>query len=68
MDQDDKLVTCPKGYPKDHPAIDFLKLKSFVVVAQLTDKEVQSKQFIKTANAIFNAMLPLNKFLQRAID
>ncbi len=68
LDQDDKLVTCPKGYPKDHPAIDFLKLKSFVVVAELSDKEILSKQFSKTATAVFNAMLPLNKFLQRAID
>lgn len=68
FDQEDKLATAPKGYPKDHAAIEFLKLKSFVVVAELSDKEVTSKNFVKTTAAIFKAMLPLNQFLQRALD
>ena len=58
----------PKGYAKDHPAIEYLKLKSFVVVAELSDKEVQSKNFRKTVKEIFKAMLPLNEFLRRALD
>ncbi|HTF02748.1 MAG TPA: DUF2461 domain-containing protein [Bacteroidia bacterium] len=68
FDQDDKLKTAPKGYPKDHPALDYLKLKSFVVVSQLTDKEVLSRNFTKNVATIFKAMLPLNNFLQRALD
>jgi uncharacterized protein (TIGR02453 family) len=28
----EKLKTAPKGYPKDHPHIDLLRLKSFLVV------------------------------------
>ena len=68
LDQEDKLSTAPKGYAKDHEGIDFLKLKSFVAVASLTDKEIMSKDFAKTAEKIFKAMKPLNDFLQRAID
>ncbi len=68
LDQEDKLITAPKGYPKDHPAIEFLKLKSFVCVAQLSDKDVMSKAYQKKAKEIFKAMLPLNLFLQRALD
>lgn len=68
LDQEDKLATAPKGYPKDHEGIDFLKLKSFVAVAELSDKELLSKDFSKTAEKIFKAMKPLNDFLQRAID
>lgn len=68
FDQEDKLAREPKGYPKDHAAIEFLKLKSFVVVANLTDKEVMSKDYQKKTKEIFKAMLPLNLFLQRALD
>lgn len=68
LEQEDKLVTAPKGYPKDHPAIEFLKLKSFIAVAPLSDKELNSRQFTKTAITIFKAMLPLNQFIQRALD
>lgn len=68
LDREDKLATAPKGYPKDHAGIDLLKLKSFVAVAELSDKELLSKDFSKTAEKIFKAMKPLNDFLQRAID
>lgn len=68
LEQDDKLAREPKGYTKDHAAIEFLKLKSFTVVANLTDKEVMSKDYQKKTKEIFKAMLPLNLFLQRALD
>ncbi|HET6992441.1 MAG TPA: DUF2461 domain-containing protein [Bacteroidia bacterium] len=68
LDQDDKLVNIPKGYPKDHKAIEFLKLKSFIVVGDMNEKDVLGKNFVKNAVAICKAMQPLNNFLQRAID
>ena len=68
LDQSDILSTAPKGYAKDHPAIHLLKLKSFIVMAPLSDKEVMSSQFNKNAVAIYKAMMPLNHFLQRALD
>lgn len=68
LGQEDKLSREPKGYPKDHPGIEYLKLKSFVVSADLTDKEITSKNFTKKAAEIFKAMLPLNTFLRRSLD
>lgn len=68
LDQEDKLAREPKGYAKDHEAMEFLKLKSFVVVSELSDKDVMSKSYQKKAKEIFKAMLPLNLFLQRALD
>lgn len=68
MDSEDKLSTAPKGYPKDHAAIEYLKLKSFVVYSALSDKEVMSKNFRKKVKEITKAMLPLNQFLRRALD
>jgi uncharacterized protein (TIGR02453 family) len=68
LNQDDKLSTTPKGYAKDHPAIEFLRLKSFIVVSEIPEKDVMSKNFVKSATAAMKAMLPLMNFLQRAID
>ncbi len=68
LSQENVLVTAPKGYAKDHPAIEILKLKSFIVVHDLTDEEVMKKDFAKKAAAVFQAMHPLALFLQRAID
>lgn len=67
LDVFDKLKTAPKGYPKDHPHIDLLKNKSFVVSHYFTDKQVQDKKFVKTAAEVAKAMKPLNDFLKSAV-
>jgi uncharacterized protein (TIGR02453 family) len=68
LSDEDKLSTTPKGYAKDHQAIEFLKLKSFIVVADLKDADVLGKNFTKTAVTICKTMKPLLDFLQRSID
>jgi uncharacterized protein (TIGR02453 family) len=68
LSEEDKVKTAPKGYEKTHPEIEILKLKSFLVIHDLKDSEVLSKDFIKQATTIFKAMYPLNKFLRRACD
>ncbi|MDQ3110687.1 MAG: DUF2461 domain-containing protein [Bacteroidota bacterium] len=65
---EDSLVNAPKGYPKDHKAAEFLKLKSFIVVANLKDADLLGKNYEKKVIEICKAMQPLNNFLQRAID
>ena len=68
LNQNDKLVNIPKGFPKDHKGIEFLKLKSFIAVGSIKEKDVQSKNFIKSVILICKTLQPLNNFLQRAID
>ncbi len=63
-----KLKMAPKGYPKDHPDIEVLKLKSYVVMHKVPDKEVLSKDFLKYALKVYKEMKPLNDFLVRATD
>ena len=46
-DENNSLKSAPKDYGKDHPAIEFLKLKSFTATAKLSDKDIMSKEFIK---------------------
>jgi uncharacterized protein (TIGR02453 family) len=59
----EKLKTAPKGYPRDHPYIDLLRMKSFLIVRMISDKELLSPgcfdMIIETAKQI----KPLNDFL-----
>jgi uncharacterized protein (TIGR02453 family) len=65
--QDDKLKTMPKGYAKDHPYINYLKLKSFMATHTFSDAEVQHKSFLKKLVESMTISKPLNDFLKEAI-
>lgn len=59
----EKLKTAPKGYPKDHPHIELLKFKSYLVVNEASDKLVLSNDFLDHVLSVFKAMKPLNDYL-----
>jgi uncharacterized protein (TIGR02453 family) len=61
------LKTTPKGYEKDHPAIDLLRHKSLVVSHKVSDKELTSAGFADKAITILKTLNPLTVFLNRAI-
>jgi uncharacterized protein (TIGR02453 family) len=64
----DTLKSAPKGYPKDHPYAQWLKLKSFVVMHKVSDEEVLGKRFTQKLIATIKAGKPLNDFLSQALD
>lgn len=68
LDEEHKLKTVPKGYDKEHPAIELLKLKSFTVTNEVKDDVVTGKDFLKHTINVFKAMQPLNNFLVRSVD
>lgn len=61
------LKSAPKDYDKEHPAIEFLKLKSFTVTAKLTDKELEDNDFVKKTVKKLLVTKPLVEFLNRAL-
>lgn len=61
------VKTTPKGYEKDHPAIDLLRHKSLVVSHYLSDKELSTPGFVERALTVYKAMHPLTTYLNRAI-
>ena len=67
FDEFDKLKTAPKGYPKDHADIEWLKLKSFIVSIPFTDKQVTDKKFISMVANSCREIKPLNDFIREAI-
>jgi uncharacterized protein (TIGR02453 family) len=64
----DQLKTSPKGYPADHPFIDLLKFKSFIVSKPITDQDIQKRNFLELSVDAFRLMKPFHDFLTRAVD
>jgi len=65
--EDVKLSCVPQGFEKDNPAAEFLKLKSWLVLADVSDADLTSKNLLKKTTEGFQTMMPLIKFLNRAI-
>jgi uncharacterized protein (TIGR02453 family) len=59
----DKLKSAPKGYSSDHPHIDLLKYKSYLVVDEIPDKKVLSQGYFEHVIDVARATKPLNDFL-----
>ena len=66
--QGDQLKTAPKGYPKNHPAIEYLRYKDFVAMRKIEDAQVTSPNFVALVSETLQTMKPLNDFLNRAIS
>jgi uncharacterized protein (TIGR02453 family) len=59
----EKLKKAPKGYPSDHPNIDLLRLKSFLVVNEVNDALVLSDRYLNHTINVLQVMKPFNDFL-----
>ena len=61
------LKNPPRGYEKDHPAIEFLKLKSFETSQKFNIEEVLKKDFVSKMTQKRIVLKPLNDFINRAL-
>ena len=68
LSREHALKTAPKGYPKDHPDIELLKLNSFIVWKNVSDKDILEPKSIKTLTTLGKEMKPLMDFLKTALD
>lgn len=59
----DELKSAPKGYDKDHPAIDLIRKKQIVVSRIFTERDAMQPDFYKEVNATFKAMRPLFDYM-----
>ena len=64
---EDGVKTAPKGFDKNHPAIDLIKKKQYVVMRKFSDKEVFSADFQKEIIATFLAMRPLFDYMSEVL-
>ncbi|NRB60993.1 MAG: DUF2461 domain-containing protein [Winogradskyella sp.] len=54
----DELKTAPKGFDKEHPAIDLIRKKQFIFIKKYTDKEVLATNFLEDVNSSFKIIRP----------
>lgn len=61
--QGDQVKTAPKGFPKDHPAIDLLRYKQYWFERSFTDKEVLASDFLQEVNSTYKAIRPFFDYM-----
>ena len=67
-EENNMLKKAPKGYDPNHPAIEFLKLKSYTASHKIDDKLFTDKDFSKVVAQKLIALKPMNDFLTRALE
>jgi uncharacterized protein (TIGR02453 family) len=61
------VKTAPKGFDKDHPAIDLIRMKQFTVTRQFSDEEVLAKNFQKEVVKTYEAMRPYFDYMSEVL-
>ncbi|HUR32078.1 MAG TPA: DUF2461 domain-containing protein [Saprospiraceae bacterium] len=64
----DELKTAPSGYDRDHPAIDLLRKKQFIIGRKFKDKEVNDPLFLKEVILSFEAMRPFFDYMSEVLS
>ncbi len=63
----EQLKTAPKGFPKDHPQINWLRYKDFLAGCEKNDADLTSKKIVEDFSADYQAMFPFIQFLHKAV-
>jgi uncharacterized protein (TIGR02453 family) len=59
----EELKTAPKGFNKEHSAIDLIRKKQYIFTKKYTDKEVLSDTFIEDVNEAFIKIRPYFNYM-----
>lgn len=63
----DELKTAPKGFDKEHPAIDLIRKKQYIFTKKYTDKQVVSDGFLDDVNTSFKAIRPYFDYMSEVL-
>lgn len=63
----DQVKTAPRGFKKDHPAIDLLRYKQFLLTRHFSDKEVMAAGFVQQLSGAFQAMRPFFDYMSEVL-
>ena len=66
--ESNSLKTPPRGFDKEHPAINYLKLKSFTVSQNYDSTLVTQEDFVKNTAKKLIILKPLIEFLNRGLN
>ena len=65
--QGDALKTAPRGFDKEHPDMDLIRMKQFIVVRNFTDKEVLAPNFLDELDDSYKAMRPYFDYMSEIL-
>jgi uncharacterized protein (TIGR02453 family) len=63
LSEEGKLKRVPAGFEKEDPMAEYLKLKNFVAVHPVSEKELLEKDASKKFAEIYKSLKPLNDFI-----
>lgn len=63
----EKVKTAPKGFPKDHNAIDLLQYKQYWFEHHFSDDEVLAKDFVTKVDKIFKSIRPFFDYISEVL-
>lgn len=62
------LKTAPRGYPKDHPWVEYLRLRSITATRDLSKAEILSDSFSDLIAEGYQIFRPMESYLQKVMD
>ena len=68
INEEFSLTREPKGYEKDNPAIEYIKLKSWLATCPVSDEMLTDKALSSKVVAAFEALHPIMNFLNKALE
>lgn len=68
LSREDQLKKIPQGFEKEDLMADYLKLKSFVVLKNITDTEILDKNAVENLGSYLKSAKEFNAFLNRAVE
>ena len=63
----DEVKTAPKGFNREHSAIDLIRKKGFVAVREFSDEEVLKKDFMDQVDKAFLALRPFFDYMSEVL-
>ncbi len=63
----DKLKTAPRGFAKDHPALDLLRFKSYTYVKSLSEDDLMRENLLDQLADMFRHAKAFNDFINHSV-
>jgi len=61
------LKTAPRGFDKEHPNMDLIRMKQFIVTRYFTDEEVLQPNFLEEIDKSYKAMRPYFDYMSEIL-
>jgi uncharacterized protein (TIGR02453 family) len=61
------VKSAPRGYAKDHPKIDLLRLKQHILTIDYTDKDICQPDFIDRADSALKSVRPFVEYMSEVL-